>query len=78
MIAARAARGVRKEGAAAREYRGSPHHEEEPLANTSRGSGLAQELRELASLRDDGILTDDEFQAQKRKLLEQLGTSTAS
>jgi hypothetical protein len=26
-------------------------------------------LRELASLRDDGILTDEEFAAEKRKLL---------
>ena len=26
-------------------------------------------LRELAALRDDGILTDDEFEAEKRKLL---------
>jgi len=28
-----------------------------------------QRLRELASLRDDGILTDEEFAAEKRKLL---------
>jgi hypothetical protein len=27
------------------------------------------QLRELAQLRDDGILTDEEFSAQKRKLL---------
>jgi hypothetical protein len=27
------------------------------------------QLRELASLRDDGILSDEEFEAQKRKLL---------
>lgn len=26
-------------------------------------------LRELASLRDDGILTEEEFQAEKRKVL---------
>jgi hypothetical protein len=26
-------------------------------------------LRELASLRDEGILTDEEFQAEKRKVL---------
>jgi hypothetical protein len=28
-----------------------------------------ERLRELASLRDDGILTDEEFAAEKRKLL---------
>jgi hypothetical protein len=33
--------------------------EEDPIAR----------LRELASLRDDGILTDEEFAAEKRKLL---------
>jgi hypothetical protein len=27
------------------------------------------QLRELAQLRDDGILTDEEFAAQKRRLL---------
>ncbi len=30
---------------------------------------LADQLRKLAGLRDDGILTDDEFEAQKAKLL---------
>ena len=28
-----------------------------------------EQLRELAKLRDDGILTDEEFAAQKRKIL---------
>jgi hypothetical protein len=28
-----------------------------------------QELRELAKLRDDGILTEEEFAAEKRKIL---------
>lgn len=31
---------------------------------------LASQLKELAELRDQGILTDEEFQAQKTKLLE--------
>jgi PPE-repeat protein len=31
--------------------------------------GIAAELRELAELRDSGILTDDEFTEQKRRLL---------
>ena len=30
---------------------------------------IADELRKLASLRDDGILTDEEFTAQKMMLL---------
>lgn len=31
---------------------------------------LADQLKKLAELRDQGILTDDEFQAQKTKLLD--------
>ena len=34
-------------------------------------SDLYTELQKLDQLRKDGILTDEEFQAQKRKLLEQ-------
>jgi Short C-terminal domain len=37
----------------------APPEEEDPVAR----------LRELAALRDDGILTDEEFVAEKRKLL---------
>jgi hypothetical protein len=33
---------------------------------------VAAELRELASLRDAGILTDQEFTEQKKKLLDQI------
>jgi hypothetical protein len=36
-----------------------PQQEEDPIAK----------LREYAKLRDDGILTDEEFDAQKRRLL---------
>ena len=32
-------------------------------------TGIAAELRELASLRDSGILTEEEFTEQKRRLL---------
>ena len=32
-------------------------------------TSIAAELRELASLRDSGILTDEEFSEQKRRLL---------
>ena len=34
-------------------------------------TSIAAELRELASLRDSGILTDEEFTEQKRRLLPQ-------
>jgi len=34
------------------------------------GHSLADELAKLADLRDKGVLTDEEFQARKRKLLE--------
>lgn len=33
------------------------------------GTGMAERLRELATLRDEGLLTDEEFQQQKAKLL---------
>ena len=34
--------------------------------------GLAEELRELARLREEGILTDEEYEAKRRHLAEQL------
>jgi PPE-repeat protein len=43
---------------------GSPHR-----SPASPLTGVAAELRELAGLRDSGILTDDEFNRQKRRLL---------
>lgn len=33
------------------------------------GTGVADELGRLAALRDQGVLTDDEFEAQKSRLL---------
>ena len=41
------------------QYAPPPPPEEDPVAK----------LRELAQLRDDGILTDEEFAAQKAKIL---------
>lgn len=35
------------------------------------GNGVADELKKLAELRDSGILTDDEFAAEKARLLGQ-------
>jgi hypothetical protein len=39
-----------------------------PVASAPAPDAVAQ-LKELAQLRDDGILTDEEFTAQKRKIL---------
>jgi hypothetical protein len=43
----------------------------EPPQSSAGGpiTSIAAELRELASLRDSGILTDEEFGEQKRRLL---------
>lgn len=38
-------------------------------APQSQSSSVADELAKLAKLKSDGILTDEEFQAQKSKLL---------
>jgi PPE-repeat protein len=54
---------------------GQPPQPESPLPPKSPAggpiTGIAAELRELASLRDSGILTDEEFTEQKRRLLPQ-------
>jgi len=41
----------------------------DPLRLLGSPVGIAAELRELAELRDSGILTDEEFSEQKRRLL---------
>jgi hypothetical protein len=46
-----------------------PFHDEVPPAATPPLQDMADELRKLAALRDEGLLTDDEFTAQKAKLL---------
>lgn len=38
-------------------------------AGSGSGGGVADELNRLSELKDKGVLTDDEFQAQKAKLL---------
>ena len=38
-------------------------------ASSSSGGGVAEELTKLADLRDRGVITDAEFQAQKSKLM---------
>jgi hypothetical protein len=38
-------------------------------APAASGPALAEQLAQLGQLRDDGVLTDDEFAAQKRRLL---------
>jgi hypothetical protein len=52
----------------AQDYAAEP--EPQPAApQAPAGQDTAAQLRQLASLRDDGILTDEEFAAEKRKLL---------
>lgn len=45
-----------------------PQYQQAPPPPEPAEDPIAQ-LRELAKLRDDGILTDEEFEAQKRRLL---------
>jgi hypothetical protein len=40
-----------------------------PPAAASSGGSVADEIAKLAALRDKGLLTEAEFQAQKAKLL---------
>ncbi|MEN8113843.1 MAG: SHOCT domain-containing protein [Actinomycetota bacterium] len=48
----------------------SPAHVEEPAGQGGSGAAdAADQLERLADLRDRGILTDDEFQREKDKLL---------
>lgn len=44
---------------------------QKPKLDGNSGSGVADELKKLAELRDSGILTDDEFTAEKARLLGQ-------
>ncbi len=41
----------------------------EYIRNVTSSGGVAAELESLASLRERGVITDEEFQAQKAKLL---------
>ena len=41
-----------------------------PTPTPTPGKSLAEELRELAELRDAGILTNEEFAAQKARILD--------
>ena len=43
--------------------------QEEYIRSVSSGTGTAEELERLKKLHDDGVLTDDEFAAQKAKVL---------
>jgi len=56
---------------ASQESQQQPQYEEPPPAPAPAAPPVdtVAQLRELAQLRDDGILTDEEFSAQKRRLL---------
>ena len=47
----------------------APPPAEEPMDADPAGPDMVEQLRQLAQLRDDGILTDEEFTAEKRKIL---------
>jgi hypothetical protein len=46
-----------------------PYQQAPPPAPAPPPADPVSELRELAKLRDDGILTEEEFAAEKRKIL---------
>jgi hypothetical protein len=48
-----------------------PFHDEVLPAAAPPVQNMPDQLRKLATLRDEGLLTDDEFAAQKAKLLNQ-------
>jgi hypothetical protein len=54
-------------------YGGQPQYEEAPPqappAAAPAGKDMVTQLKELAELKDQGILTDAEFEAQKAKVL---------
>ena len=47
----------------------SAHATPDPWSASSRSTSLVDELRGLAELRDSGVLTQEEFDDQKRRLL---------
>jgi uncharacterized protein (DUF697 family) len=44
--------------------------EQDKIKNNSSSSTLVDKLKELAAMRDNGILTEEEFSAMKKKLIE--------
>jgi Short C-terminal domain len=46
-----------------------PEYQQAPPQQAAPENDVVSQLRELAGLRDQGILTDEEFAAQKAKLL---------
>ncbi len=51
------------------DYRRQEEATQQYIRDAAGTSSTADELTKLAKLRDDGTLTDDEYQAQKAKLL---------
>jgi L-ascorbate metabolism protein UlaG (beta-lactamase superfamily) len=52
-----------------RERMAVSHHHNQPPAQVAPPASIADELTKLASLRNDGVLTQEEFEAQKAKLI---------
>ena len=57
------------EAAAYEQQQAAPAYAPAPAAAPAGGDDMIAKLRELAQLRDDGILTEEEFAAQKARLL---------
>jgi hypothetical protein len=62
--------------AAKRDARAGSHQQDDPAASGPSDQGTAAEpgdpieqIKQLSELRDQGILTDEEFTAEKKKLL---------
>jgi hypothetical protein len=56
----------------AQQYPAQPQYAEPPPAPApaaASGQSVPEQLKELAALRDQGVLTDEEFAAQKAKIL---------
>ena len=45
--------------------------EETKTTNITSGSGISDEIKELKKLHEEGVLTDDEFEKAKKKVLSQ-------
>lgn len=68
-LIARGNKMVEREMAQAAEQQAAFNDYIRQTAGTSGGGGTAAELAQLADLKERGVITEDEFQAQKAKLL---------
>lgn len=55
--------------AAARKIRELVKNSQTPTQTPAQQTDVVEEIRKLASLRDDGLITDEEFEAKKKQIL---------